>query len=617
MRSSIALIGIMLLLSYHVELNAQTPALPDAKIQCSDCLPLNVTLGVKDNVSVQAVMLPFKVTKDLFGGRVADTYATIVLTVSNASKDAAFIIHSVFIDNSHWALSGCQSTSNKSNYVNDATADACHVASAEFRLVRQVLLNGQNSSWRNRLLRYTVAAGSVAAGLAWSAPESKNYSKIVSTFTGNVIPAIAVAFPDPYIDRLNLLSDLAYHVNTLVPQQSSIIVIAYFPIDRFLTPSLKELFKKQPAVFFLPKMMMLDSEINAKIDSVLRGLLTPRQYNLLERSATGNAMLAVKDVSSDADRSALKKIIDHLNLNSVDIIVRGVMSVDIDSVPASIQSVNFDGDDAQRIFLEAGNKTFKITGSYLTNGVVHIREAETYALTEISSALEGSNDRELNIRLRLGKPIPSGKELNIFVSKKKKDGTILNSADYVLKVAYIVSAPNITKISLSKDNKEITAEGDRFYGYAGSDLRISLVSSSTASSRIITATPLDLSSKSFMLDVPSDLAPGKWAVQVENVHGVSISEGTFSITPKPRLTSATTSEKRVKVIGTGFIALNDPDLQLSFKAGPEDALQSVMVLSIDSDKQCSFNVPDGARTGLKVAVFIGTSKEPADITDLK
>src|SRR5450755_788551 len=61
---------------------------------------------VKDSVGVTAVLLTQPAVRRLFGKEIAKTYAVVQLTVSNRSADAAFVVHSSYIDTSQRALGG-------------------------------------------------------------------------------------------------------------------------------------------------------------------------------------------------------------------------------------------------------------------------------------------------------------------------------------------------------------------------------------------------------------------------------------------------------------------------------------------------------------------------------
>ncbi len=60
--------------------------------------PLPATINVADNVNIEAVMLPKKITNRVFGKDVAENYAVIEVNVSNRSSDAALILQSIFIE---------------------------------------------------------------------------------------------------------------------------------------------------------------------------------------------------------------------------------------------------------------------------------------------------------------------------------------------------------------------------------------------------------------------------------------------------------------------------------------------------------------------------------------
>ena len=254
------------------------------------CVSLPVKLPtVNGSVNVQALLLPYSMAKNIFGKRVAQVYAPIVLNINNTSPDAALLVQSIFIDYSEWALAGCTKPPvgdpNKTAVAaqddvpagqsgkptapvsapsasprfsaNKASSERCEVVSAEERVVRQTLLDAQRWGWRAQLMRYLVFGGAVAAGLTWTAGSRTNFPKVVSTFTGTIIPALDTAIPDPYIDQLNLLGDLAFRVNSTVPKENSTILVAFFPIRRFLTAPLAKIFQDDPAMFFTPNLWTL------------------------------------------------------------------------------------------------------------------------------------------------------------------------------------------------------------------------------------------------------------------------------------------------------------------------------------------------------------------------
>jgi hypothetical protein len=234
-----------------------------------------VNLSVNENVRAQAVLIPFKDAKRIFGREIASNYAVIQLVVGNKSNDASLIIHGIFIDYRYWPLSGSDALSFDANdrviRSRDKpfqTATNPHqIASEEYRVVRGQLLEAQNWTWRTLSLRLLTFAGGFAGatGYAFNARDNK----FIAAFNGNVPSGFATLFPDPTLEQLKHVDDFGYHANKLVPQHDSEIIICFFPIDRFLTPGFRRLYLKSPALFFAPLLMLADTKIQPDVTAVL------------------------------------------------------------------------------------------------------------------------------------------------------------------------------------------------------------------------------------------------------------------------------------------------------------------------------------------------------------
>ena len=268
--------------------SAAQPAGAASALKCTDCLPIQTTATIGANVSIEAGLMPPTVAMKVFGRELGNTYGVFLLTISNHSADAALIVQSIFIDYSQWSLAGCKAFSNIPGPTfpsYQAASTPCQSASAEQSALRALLAFDQTWSWRNQLIRYLTTAGAIASGFVWRAGPTSNFSKYVSTITGTVIPAISVALPDDYIDRLNLLNDSGFRVNTIVPKQASAVMVAFFPLDKFLTPSLRKYFLKNPSLFFSPNLLLMENESRAGLLSALRRVITKDQYHALAISA--------------------------------------------------------------------------------------------------------------------------------------------------------------------------------------------------------------------------------------------------------------------------------------------------------------------------------------------
>lgn len=268
---------------------APVPGTP-AALKCNDCLPIHATATVKANVSVEAGLMPPSVAQKVFGKDIGKEYGVFLLTVSNHSADAALIIQSTFIDYSTWSLAGCNQSSKLADPVLTKYQDPskpCQSASAEQESLRALLQYGQAWSWRNQLIRYLTAGGAIASGLVWRAGPAANGPKYISTITGTAIPAMGVAIPDQYIDRLNLLNDSGFRVNTVVPKQAAVVVVAFFPLDKFFTPKLKKYFLQNPSLFFSPYLLLTEDASRVDLLHVLKQVLTVEEFGALATSADG------------------------------------------------------------------------------------------------------------------------------------------------------------------------------------------------------------------------------------------------------------------------------------------------------------------------------------------
>src|SRR5580692_1938827 len=87
------------------------PAIPSKDQQTlgaasSKGFTLPATATVHDNVSVQAVLLPARVARPVFGREISQNYVAIELIVSNRSQDHDLVVHTIYIDYRNWLLSG-------------------------------------------------------------------------------------------------------------------------------------------------------------------------------------------------------------------------------------------------------------------------------------------------------------------------------------------------------------------------------------------------------------------------------------------------------------------------------------------------------------------------------
>lgn len=244
--------------------------------------PVTAQITVKNGVSVQAVLIPQVDAKQIFGKEIANHYAVIELNVGNKSPDSALIVHGVFIDYSRWGLAGTSGeianfgpisvdglNSDRFDQFQTSTSPN-HIASEEYRIVRDQLQNSQLWTARSWTMRILTLAASMAG--AYPFPISMQGLKELNAFSGVVVPGIEKVWPDPTRDQLNRISDYGYRTNKVIPKESAEIIVCFFPIDRFLTPGFRKLFLRSPALFFAPLQMLVDPTLKGETNKLLKGI---------------------------------------------------------------------------------------------------------------------------------------------------------------------------------------------------------------------------------------------------------------------------------------------------------------------------------------------------------
>ena len=400
---------------------ADTQKLQDAKARG---FSMAADTSVGGNVTVEAVLLPASVSKTLFGKAISNQYAVIELTISNKSHDATLIVHSIFIDYSEWLLSGTakalaaaglpgQPSANPqaaepTTFQSFQSATSNQLASVEYRIARGEALDAQAWTSRNWTMRLLQFLGVIATGSEFTFKET-GIVKSIGAFTGQVVPAAQVLWPDGTVAQLDRISDFGFRANKVIPKEASDIVVAFFPLDRFITPELKKLFLASPAVFFVPAAALVDKTVRAQIIGVLQRLV-------------GAAQVRPDDsVEALLSNSKIKGLLDGISLNKIRVQVGGVLSVDIDAVPAKIDSVKLDDPTAR--WDGTHPITGVIQGSLLSNGQPKIDESNQYGIT-IDTAPNQSSSDQLRFTLHLSGTVAGGTVLHFQVIKAKYSRSI-------------------------------------------------------------------------------------------------------------------------------------------------------------------------------------------------
>jgi hypothetical protein len=458
---------------------------------------------VTGSVSVEATLIPASIARTVFGKEVANNYAVISLTITNRSSADSFIVNSVFVDYSHWLLSG---SSKQSSYVlcldsktggseaktqkeetakqppapSGEAAETCEgnllrpwqqqtlpnqISTVETRIVRGELLDRQPWTTRNWVLRALQAVGSVAAGFTF-ATTNDSWIRGIGAYNGNFIPAAQTFWPDATVAQMNRISDFGFQVNKVIAKQSSDIVVAFFPIERFLTPGLRELFLKSPSVFFSPYGMMLDPKRPSLIDEILqpifgsddrKSLFLKQLPNIVARGCPKNKTVgtptpgAATNPGPATDTAAMSledacniaQLLDRTSLNAVRVIVGGTMTVDVNKVPPQISEINVEvpaGKDEGSMWVKGATVTGVIRGSFLGGATPAITKPENIPVAAVA---KDSSDTELHFTMTLKADLAAGTTLTFEVSKKS-DGATIKSATHDYTIPKPSSTPGAT-----------------------------------------------------------------------------------------------------------------------------------------------------------------------------
>ncbi|AFL88373.1 hypothetical protein Terro_2464 [Terriglobus roseus DSM 18391] len=422
------------------------------------------------SVSVEAVLLPYSVTKRTFGRELADKYAAVSLIVSNRDPRQSVILHSVFLDYSKWLFSGIFAGMTDKARVEttawQAQTNPSQVASAEVRTVRTDFQDAQLWSARNWAIHIATAVGATAGGLAYSTA-SDLFSPSVTAFSSYVVPAIGAIWPDNSQTQLNLLNDIGFRTNHVIAAKSADIVVAFFPLDRFLTPSLQKIYKQAPAAFFNPAELLLEKDRKKGPGLLMKqleelGIFEPvacvtgdkekpsvrcamfnsvmeyeRHYAELKKKSPESKNL--NPCGQPGEPPAFCYAVDMLNrvsLNTIRLVVGGVMTIDAASVPATISSVNLNAGTLADDWKASKTLTGSLMGTFLSGAALSVTSPGPGGTTTSPfSAITidpASTDSIMTYKATVGSSdLASGAKLSFVVSKTAQDNTTTTSTPYI------------------------------------------------------------------------------------------------------------------------------------------------------------------------------------------
>ncbi len=447
----------------------KTAAMLDAAAK--EGIELPAPNSVNANVGVKAVLLTQGAVGRLFGKEIANTYAVVQLAISNKSADAAFVLHSAYIDTSQWALGGgTKGPQYKGTPASSGTLPN-QISSVESRIARGQLLDAQQWIARNWTVRLLTVAGSLASGYTFAFKET-GIAKGIAAFNGSLVPGVAFAWPDGAVAQLNRISDFGYQTNKTIGKQSADIIVCFFPIDMFLSKPFRKIFLDSPGLFLSPYQILFDNKIlkELNIESQAKAAIPihPCYSRIFELPTVKNARKGrtpapaaesetLSKAVDDAIVSRCKSILDankdslifldyigRFGLQNIGVYVDGIMTVDVDTVPASIDDVSFANDATQSAFWNTnGQQNGTLLCRFCQGGKVDIVEKDNLGITNVTTADDSPNDK-LNFSFMITKAVPTGTIIHFVITKpgdEKKGTKDVKSAPF----SYSINYPTASK----------------------------------------------------------------------------------------------------------------------------------------------------------------------------
>jgi hypothetical protein len=605
------------------------PATPLAKeLANSPSIPLPVHT-VNNSVHVSATLVTHGAVRRLFGKEIANTYAVVQLTISNSNPDAAFILHSAYIDVSKWALGGAGLTSvpiELKPY--QASTVSNQIASVEARIARGQLLDAQMWTARNWTVRILTVAGTVASAGLFNVGETA--AKSIAAFNGAVVPGVAFAWPDGTVGQLNRISDSGFQTNKVIPKESGDIVVCFFPMDMFLSRGLRKIFIDSPGLFLSPYQILFTNE-NADARAAL-GL--PRDAGDPEINLARKALICFPGPSKNGvDQATPERLeqayaacptpppgtnpddwktilrllayIGRFGANNIPVIVDGVMTINVDDVPAAIDDITFEGDPKTAAFWAGGEHQGRIECRFCANGQLSIQESSTLGITDVKVKPDGSDEHHLTFSFKLTKPIDTGTTLHFVVTKPPTDPKKSEGAKSIraYPVEYVLVTPRVASVTV-ENNKKVTLKGSSFSNLASHVAKLALSREGGLADDTPIAWPADATATAISFDVADGLAPGCWdATLTWNAAVVAVPHAQKSekvlVAAKPKLTGAARLGTAIVVTGTEIVDTNACggsalSLQLT---GPNGQVVKDVKVTFDKLTQVSIEMPPAAKTG--------------------
>jgi hypothetical protein len=165
--------------------------------------------------------------------------------------------------------------------------------------------------------------------------------------------------------------------------------------------------------------MLADPKVKESLMEILTSMLGPEK-------------VANISVTKAIDDPQLGKILEGISLNKVRVMITGVLTANVATIPATIDSVEFEGENKNATFWQTTGAEQRgvIKGLFLDGGEPSIAEAEELGITHLTKVTTSSTNQELHFTFKLTKPIPPGTHLHFQVVKQGPDKRQVSSTKF-------------------------------------------------------------------------------------------------------------------------------------------------------------------------------------------
>ncbi len=524
----------------------------EARFKASPGYALNTQIQLPGNLHVVSVLLPPEEVAKIFGKDVGNSLAVVRVTLSNASREAAFVVKALSIDYGSWPLANCdlpgisekvpfsfsgaETTSELQLKGTEAFSYPCRVASMEVREVRQIARLGQTNSLRNKTDRALRGAGVAGGALTGVFRHGSLFPRIVAAYTAGAVPVFEDIFKDAAEDQINLLNDLAFRINVLIPKESSITVTGFFPMTRFLSSDLAEIFKKEPALFFSPGQYLITSGGRSKskidFDKFFNRLLDRKTSTkpLCKNDGSNKDNCLTADVRlNEKTNLELKTLLAEVSLNHIYVVASGEFVANVDAAAPQISDLAFEKPVTDMAtFGQAGTVTGTLLGTGLKDATPKIANAATVGV-KIERIEAGSDETHLKFKLTLDHGLSREIPLQ-FVAVKTAGGREWTSNTREITFLLDQPKPTITSTTLTgKPGDTLTVIGTGFYEIPNSKLEAWFTADDTAGQPSEKADVTRVSSTEIKAVIPAKVKPG---ARIMQIHAGTQVSGSVVVTVK-------------------------------------------------------------------------------------